>query len=344
MRDWITRIFCRLGAVATLCCLAPAAAFAICDVDYVAQPGDTLFSIAETHYGDRDRWTLLYAHNQSRLSGAAVLPGRRLFIPCAQEVAEADAPAAPPEQVELKLLTGDGYAPFTDRNLPGQGMVTELVNAALDVPPAPVSRSITWEDDWSRHLFPLLDSKEFDMGFPWVKPDCEAEPQDPACTNFHFSDPVMSLPIMLFVRVGSDMRHDSDADVLGKTLCRPAGLFTHDLNRSDRRWLERGVVTLVRPQTAEDCFQMVLAGQVDAVAVDLFLGASTLVGAGLRDSVVPLEKPLSEESLHVVISKHHWRGTTHLYRVNAGLEALRRSGRFEEIMSRHLELFWAQLQ
>ena len=89
---------------------------------------------------------------------------------------------------------------------------------------------------------------------------------------------------------------------------------------------------------------MVAAGQVDAVAVNLFLGASTLVRQGLREQVVPLEKPLSEEGLHVVISKRHWRGTTHLYRINAGLQKLRSSGRFESIMSRHLDLFWAQLQ
>jgi polar amino acid transport system substrate-binding protein len=39
--------------------LSPAAAWAICDVDYRVQPGDTLFSIAEHHYGDRGRWTLI---------------------------------------------------------------------------------------------------------------------------------------------------------------------------------------------------------------------------------------------------------------------------------------------
>ena len=54
--------------------------------------------------------------------------------------------------------------------------------------------------------------------------------------------------------------------------------------------------------------------------------------------------PLSRESLHVIISKTHWRGTTHLYRINAGLGALRDSGRYNEIVSRHLELFWEQVK
>lgn len=324
--------------------MAPAAAWAICDVDYVAQPGDTLFSIAETHYGDRNRWTMVYYRNQKLLAGATVLPGRKLFIPCLTGATAPDATPLRQEKAELTLLTGSGYGPFTDRSLPGQGMVTELINAALELAPAPVSYSVSWEDDWSKHLFPMLDKKEFDMGFPWLKPDCAAEPGNERCANFHFSEPVMTMPIMLFVRAGGGFEYEDDSDVEGKTLCRPAGYFTHDLNRADRRWLDGEKITLVQPETPADCFRMVSEGQVDAAAVNLFLGANTIVAEDLRDTVVPLEKPLSEEGLHVVISKRHWRGTTHLYRINAGLQKLRDSGRFEEIMSRHLELFWAQLQ
>ena len=85
-------------------------------------------------------------------------------------------------------------------------------------------------------------------------------------------------------------------------------------------------------------------GRVDAATVNLFLGANTLIEEGLRNSILPVERPLSEEGLHVVISKRHWRGTSHLYRINAGLKALKKEGRFEEIVARHLELFWAQWQ
>ncbi|MEX0302362.1 MAG: transporter substrate-binding domain-containing protein [Leisingera sp.] len=338
------RLFSRILQLAAALTFAPAAAWAICDVDYVAQPGDTLFSIAETHYGDRERWTLVYYRNQKLLAGATVLPGRKLYIPCVTGATAPDATPLRQEKADLTLLTGSGYAPFADRGLPGQGMVTELVNAALELAPSPVSYSVSWEDDWSKHLFPMLDKKEFDMGFPWLKPDCEAEPGNERCVNFHFSDPVMTMPIMLFVRADSGFGYEEDSDVEGRTLCRPAGYFTHDLNRADRRWLDEGKVTLVQPKTPNDCFRMVAEGKVDAAAVNLFLGANTIVKEDLRDTVVPLEKPLSEEGLHVVISKRHWRGTTHLYRINAGLQKLRGSGRFEEIMSRHLELFWAQLQ
>ncbi|MEO0772412.1 MAG: transporter substrate-binding domain-containing protein [Pseudomonadota bacterium] len=340
----MTRFLCRLLSTSAAMVMAPAAAWAICDVTYVAQPGDTLFSISEQHYGTRDRWSNVYYRNQDTLAGATVLPGSELFIPCVGEASAPDATPLRTEDAELTLLTGGNYAPFTDQNLPGQGMVTELVNAALELTPAPVSYAITWEDDWSQHLFPMLDTKEFDMGFPWLQPNCEAEPQNERCVNFHFSEPLMKMPIMLFAREDSGIDYQTDADIVGKSLCRPVGFFTHDLNRDGRKWLDDDKITLIQAETATDCFKLVADGKVDLASVNLFLGANILVQEGLRNTVVPLEKPLSEQGLHVVISKRHWRGTTHLYRINAGLQKLRESGRFEEIMSRHLELFWAQLQ
>ena len=38
-------------------------------------------------------------------------------------------------------------------------MITEIVNAALENSPYPVPYEITWDDDWSTHLFPQLDDK-----------------------------------------------------------------------------------------------------------------------------------------------------------------------------------------
>lgn len=49
---------------------------------YVVRPGDTLEGIAEKFYGRRDRWSLLYAANNSQLSGGRpIKPGMQLEIP-----------------------------------------------------------------------------------------------------------------------------------------------------------------------------------------------------------------------------------------------------------------------
>ncbi len=332
--------------------LAPSAAFALCDVNYVAKPGDNLFSISEAHFGDREHWKLIYERNQRMLAQTTVIPGRTLYIPCPEEEKPAVPvkvePAKPAPQpagnVELTLLTGGSFGPFSDPDLPAQGMVTELVNAALNEAPSPVSYTINWEEDWTKHLFPLLNQKTFDMGFPWVKPDCELNPQNERCVNFHFSDPVVTVPVMLFVEADRSFDYRGPEDLVGKTLCRPNGYFNQDADTTRRAWLDVDNLTVLAPVHPRECFALLQQHKVDAVAMNLFLGADTLVKEGLRGDVVPLEQPLAEIGLHVVISKRHWRGTSHLYRVNAGLKALRDNGQFDEILNRHLEHFWSQLQ
>ncbi len=326
--------------------LVPFSAFAACNSKYVVQPGDTLFSIAEREYGDLEKWTLVYYRNQKVLKGSVLQaePGMELFIPCAPGQATPDATPLRKDDAALKFLTGGDYSPFTDRNWPGGGLITELVNAAMEATPNPVTYSITWEDDWSKHLFPLLDEKKFDMGFPWLKPDCDSTPDNERCANFHFSDPLMKLLIMLFVRADDPFTFNSDADIIGKTLCRPKGYFTHDLDRAGRRWLTDKKITLVQAESPDACFELLLKKEVDAVTVNVFLGASKISSLGLRGVVVPLERPLSEEGLYVVISKKHWRGTTFMYRFNAGLAALKASDRYNEIVSRHLGIFWDSIK
>ncbi|MEM6896996.1 MAG: transporter substrate-binding domain-containing protein, partial [Pseudomonadota bacterium] len=192
----------------------------------------------------------------------------------------------------------------------------------------------------SKHLFPMLDSKEFDMGFPWFRPDCDATPDNARCANFHFSEPIVELLQLLFVADGSSMTFDEESDVHGKTLCRPAGYFTFDLDSEERQWLQRELITLTQPETPADCFTLLMEGEVDAVALNEFTGWTTVSDMGLRNAVAPLPTPLGVQGLHVVISKRHWRGTTHLYRINAGLAKLKESDRYDEIVSRHLGVFW----
>jgi polar amino acid transport system substrate-binding protein len=192
---------------------------------------------------------------------------------------------------------------------------------------------------------PRLRAKEFDMGFPWFRPNCEvAGNTDERCANFHFSDPLVDLVILLFARADAGFTFEQDADLVGRTLCRPEGYFTHDLDRPDRQWLSKGLITLRQPATPDDCFDLLIKGEVDAVALNEFLGVTKMFELGLTNEVVPLQRPLSVEGLHVIISKTHWRGTTHLYRFNAGLAKLKQSDRYNEIVSRHLAMFWDQIK
>ncbi|MFT6426169.1 MAG: polar amino acid transport system substrate-binding protein [Celeribacter sp.] len=338
--------FKSLRAVTGAACvlLWAGAATAACNTNYTVTDSDTLFAVAEREYGNAQGWTLIYYANQGKLNGTSLVPGSSIYIPCTAGQTEADPTPLLDDSADLKFLTGYDYAPFTDKDLPGGGMITEIVNAAMELAPSPVTYSVTWRDNWGKHLDPWLKEKEFDMGFPWYQADCQDQPDDFSCANFLFSDSLITVPMMLFVKADAAFPFASDADIIGKRICRPDGFLTHDLDRKDRRWLTNGDVIIVRAETPEACMQKVIDGEVDAASVNLFLGANVIVDMGLREAIMPLEHPLSEEGMYAVVSKTHWRATGHLYRINAGLAALKADGRYQEIVARHLEGFWAQLR
>ena len=331
------------NAAAAFLALAAMPAWAECTpAAHVVVSGETVFTISEDYYGAIEQWSVIFYSNPGKLTNPLDIPaGTALTIPCPPDGANfvADATPLQVQDAEMKLVTGGNYAPFTDRAWHGQGMITELVNAAMEETPNPVTFSVSWNDDWSEHLG-ALDAKEFDMGFPWFKPDCEAIPDHERCANFHFSEPIVELLQLLFVANGSDMHFEKDSDIYGKTLCRPAGYFVFDLDSVERQWLTKELVKLEQPATPKDCFDMLMAGKVDAVALNEFTGWTTLADMGLRSVVSPLPEPLGVQGMHVIISKRHWRGTTHLYRINAGLAALKESQRYDQIVSRHLGVFW----
>ncbi|MEM9349584.1 MAG: transporter substrate-binding domain-containing protein [Pseudomonadota bacterium] len=327
---------------AALIALGAAPAMADCvATSHTVQEGETVFTIAEGYYGRLEQWSLIYYSNPGKLSNPLEIPaGTVLAVPCLTDGSGpvANVATRQAEQVELRLVTGSNYAPFTDRSWPGQGLITELVSAALEETPDPVSYSIDWENNWTEHL-PSLDAKTYDMGFPWPKPDCEQMPEHKGC-SFHYSEPIVELLQLLFVSESSDMTFEQESDIHAKTICRPAGHVTFDLDGAERLWLTNELVKLEQPATPQDCFNLLSNGEVDAVALNEFTGWTTLTEMGLRNEIAPLPHPLGVQGLHAVISKQHWRGTTHLYRINAGLAKLKESDRYDEIVSRHLGVFW----
>jgi polar amino acid transport system substrate-binding protein len=328
--------------------LAAGSAAADCDLLHTVAAGDTVFTIAQQYYADHTQWSVIYYGNQESLGGTLfdLTPGLQLRVPCiGGDDAAADAtPLRLDGGAEMVLLTGSDFAPFTDRDWVGQGMVTELVNAALEEMPQPVTYEIAWEDDWARHPPLMLEQRQADMGFPWLKPDCTETPGEGHCADFLFSDPLMEVLVMLFVRSDATFRFERDTDLHGRTLCRPEGYFRHDLDRADRQWLTNGLVTLVEADSPDACFELLMLGQVDAVSVNEFLGLTKISELGLSGLVRPMDRPVSIEGLHVVIPKRHHRATAFLYRFNAGLASLRASARYDEIVSRHLGLFWEQVR
>jgi polar amino acid transport system substrate-binding protein len=340
-----------------------------CGTEYVLRQGDTLADIARTVYGSASQWSIIYYANQDRLGENATLlvPGLAIKIPCigqqakpatpaAVETAPTQGPAAaqPPFQLSsmlkrIEFLTAEGYPPFTGRALPEGGLLIDVLQASMtlikDQAKGGFDFRISWINDWAAHLNPLLITRALDAGIPWSKPDCSnLAALDSAsqykCQKFFFSDPLYESVTVLFVRNDSAFNFERDEQIVGKTLCRTKGWSNNDLDKDGRNWLRDGKITLMQPQTAEECFRLLDEGTADAVVIAELTGQAVAAAMGMVDRVHSASRPLNIETLHVIIAKTHPHARTVLYYVNTSLARLKESGAYDAIITKHLDLFW----
>ncbi len=331
-----------------------------CGGTYSVKPGESLSLIANEQYKDARKWTAIHAANLDligedpdtifvglplRLGCIDGLPVGLPDAPRPPVVAKVvDAPVAAPRALDaqINLVTAGDFAPFTDEALENGGLLADVVTAAMDAASGARGYKVHWINDWSSHLDPLMSKAMMDMAFPWYQPNCAGDPSQYRCENFLFSDPMFEMLIVLFVDQARPMPFVSDADVEGRTLCRPVGYFTHDLDRADRRWITDQKIVLKQPKKVQECFEMLRAGQVDAVAINEFTGREAVKAMGLEDEVgVVPGRPLSIEGLHVLVHKAHPEAETLLNTINTGLADIKSSGQYQQIIDRHMSVIWA---
>ncbi|CAM3801716.1 transporter substrate-binding domain-containing protein [Phaeobacter inhibens] len=356
----------RKHLIAALCCVtglfATPLAAETCGGTYKVRPGDSLSLIADRLYKDVGMWSAIHSRNIDAIGPRpdairvgmeltmACLNGLPTGLPGGKAVADAQPVVAAPVKVQpgtaavrskINLLTGDDYAPFTSKTAHNGGLITEVVNAAMtDAAPAQ-GFAIHWVDDWASHFDPLLSNALLDLGFPWYRPDCDTMPESYRCVNFLFSDPMFETLMLLFVDKSRPFTFESDADIEGKTLCRPAGYLTFDLDGYGRRWMEEKKITLKQPHKVADCFEMVAKGEADAVAINEFTGRSVMKENDLLDQFEVLPLPLSVLGIHVVVHKTHPQADEMLAMINTGLRNIRENGRYQAIIEDHMARIWA---
>lgn len=325
-----------------------------CSQPYTVVAGDTLSQIAGSAYDDTNLWPYIYGYG----SNAAIIGGNpgligigiTLNLPPCPVIGER-APTAPivndrgaRTSETIEVVTGTDYPPFADQEWENGGMLTEIVDAALGAADGSPDYSIDWINDWASHIDPLLERHKYAMGFPWFKPNCE-DPQtlgdeDRKRCSFHFSEPLFDMLIVLFKRSDDTRSLSDDQDLHGMRLCRPDGYFTFDL--TDRGLIPGDTIELERPQTVGECFNKLVDGEIDFVALNEFTGQSAIKDLGYGDLVTASEQLSDTIGLRLIIHKDHPNAETLLEQFNGGLRALRDSGRYDEIVGRHLAIFHGQ--
>jgi polar amino acid transport system substrate-binding protein len=225
-----------------------------------------------------------------------------------------------------------------DEDLPNGGFSTELLERALQFDGQPANYEIDVIRDWSAHLSPLMENGNYDLGYPWFRPDCSqydllGEASQWRCDNLIFSRPLHEIVVTFFGRAGEvdDIREPAQAQ--GMTICRPQGYFTHDL---EAMGLTEATITRAAPSTPEDCFEMLAANEVDLVTVNADTSDRIIRDMQMAGRVSEVIDLSTIQTLHVVGMRGNPDTRLLMRRVDQGLRDIQDAGWFPEIAATHL--------
>jgi len=339
-----------------------------CD-SYVVREGDTIRNIAFNAYGEEELFESLYEANKQVLAAnaPAFAAGTELDIPCyddldfavlgagigrlsvaSSDVQVASIGATPVEPAvvdaatalqEIRFVTGSDFKPFSDVDLENGGMFTELVATAVDRSGIDKSYAVDFEDNWSSHLDQLLPSGEYDVSFPWYRPNCElgdklsAEMQD-RCSNFAWSEPYYETVVGMYTNANGPLTDARTSfDLFGTRVCRPERYFTFDLEEAD---LVAPNVTFSQPDTAAECFTALLEGRVDVVTMNVLVAESTIADMRATGDIVEMEEMATIQTLHAIALRSNPEALRYLDSINSGIREMSGSGEWIAIVRRHL--------
>lgn len=319
-----------------------------CGTDYTVKPGDFLSKIASRVYGESDAYELIYNSNKDVIgeSPELIFPGLVLQIPCGES--ESIKPAAQTNATSTsndedtdkplyRIVLYNEWAPFLDEESESGGMLTEIVRRALEESAEKPEFKMNFVSDFSFILDPLLLDHAYDMSVGYTKPKCEkfddlGEESQLRCNVLDWSQPLYE-EVIAYHSLEKMPSLNQHSELFGKRICRPDGYTTADM---DSAGVKEPAVTLVRPPTPADCISALIDDEADfaALAIDVAQGLMRELDA---ESLIKLHEPLNHVStVHVVIAKSHPNADSMIKVVDNGLDKLKNSGEWFDIVRTHL--------
>ena len=252
-----SKLTTKIGAAAVAVGLAgPALAAGSCDVNHVVRSGDTLSLIALAYYGDKPLYRHIYNANSNVIgpNPSLIEVGQQLYIPCingaqtarANTAVMATSVAAPaatavaatastmpnsalpmPGDREFRIVVGSDWAPFLHEDYEGGGMLTHVVDVAMQAADGNPEYKIDFINDWGAHLGTLIADHAYDFSLAWFRPNCDlshklSEDSQFRCNNLKWSEPLFEQVIGYYNRMDQPA-FTSHQDLFGKIVCRPSG-------------------------------------------------------------------------------------------------------------------------
>lgn len=220
---------------------------------------------------------------------------------------------------DVRLVTGDDYAPLTGRSLAGAGMLSQVVQAAFAR--SELTTSLAWQP-WRRGYLATLRS-EYDATFPYIR----AEQRE---REFLYSAPLYVSEQHLFSRASDPVELEDLSGVSGRRLCQPLGW---QLPASVQALVNQGILVRHSPPGLSECAQLLLLGRDDVFLADLQLGNYALQSTEaprLRFHVS--SSVLSRQTMHLIVPRNHPGAAELVEQFDRGLATLRASGEYQHII------------
>lgn len=223
-------------------------------------------------------------------------------------------------------MTGDDYWPFTGQGLPEGGLATEVVRAAFaEVGVGVAIGYLPWRRGYGVTILGLADGS-----FPYLfTPQRAAEAL--------FSDPVFPVRPKVVSSQRSPVHFGGAIEgLIGLRYCVAHGYGTPDAVQT---LIDVGLLTVSQPTSPYACPQMVHAGRADFFIGNDFVVRGAIAGAGhgIRfDDFHVAPDPVVSGHLHFVVGRSHPDGESIIAQFNAGLAVLRRTGRFDRLVAKHI--------
>lgn len=255
--------------------------------------------------------TALFSFENANAEGAAILEGRAPQATALQEFEQLICP-----------FEGEG------------GMLTAIVNAALSHGGA--------GEDISVRIAETTDRAELismrGVTFPWYKPRCDrpshlTEHTRWLCEQAEWSEPIFEMFVGYFTRADYERPLTSSWHLMGATICASGSEFPNLLR--ERGVSESNARIIIKP-LPDACLESVVAGEADVAILPDSVADEALRENGMMDAII--RQPALDEvvTLHAIAQKGDAAGAATLAMLNRGMDEIRRSGEWFEIVARHL--------
>lgn len=219
----------------------------------------------------------------------------------------------------VPLVSGNGYPPFADQQLPGGGIATRIVVATFERMGA--QPTIDWLP-WRRGYIAALGGR-YAATFPYIR---TAERQ----RDFLYSDPIFRGQAYLYALPNQPQVLSVDG-LRNHALCHPWGWALAGGDELHNA-IKRGEIRLEQPEGLAACFEMLRRGRVDAV----------LSIAEVTDHVLARLPPLTllrgaqslaETELHLIVPRSGRDSERLLEQFNQTLEQMKADGSFQRLLA-----------